>query len=111
RISQRDVRRLVTTAYYRLLLARRLVRVTGDAVTEAQRFQELTNALFNGGEAAQADVVKASADVAFQLQALNNAELEAQLANHELASFWSTDTASELNLEDLLDIPAPEPPA
>jgi len=109
RISQRDIRRLVTTAYYRLLLARRLVRVTGDAVAESQRFLTLTTTLFNGGEAAQADVIKAQADLAFQSQALNNAELEAQLANHELASFWTTDTTSELNIEDLLDIPAPEP--
>jgi outer membrane protein TolC len=110
RISQRDIRRLVTTAYYRLLLARRLVRVTRDAAMEAQRFQELTNTLFGGGEVAQADVIKSSADVAFQLQAVNNAELEAQLANHDLASFWTTDTATDLNIEDLLDVPAPAPP-
>ncbi|MEO8100384.1 MAG: TolC family protein [Acidobacteriota bacterium] len=105
-ISQRDVRRLVNTAYFRLLLARRLVLVTRDALAEAQRFQNLTTQLFNGGEAAQADVIKASADTLFQQQAVSNAELEAQLANHELASFWTADTNTLLNIVDTLDASA-----
>ncbi|MEO5926215.1 MAG: TolC family protein [Bryobacteraceae bacterium] len=102
-ISQRDIRRLVTSAYYRLVLARRIVRVAQDALAESQRFQELTQKLFTGGEAAQADVIKASSDTLFQQQSVSNAELEAQLANHDLASFWTPDVATMLNVVDPLD--------
>lgn len=105
-ISQRDLRRLVIAAYYRLLLARRLIDVARDALRESQNFENRTQALFKGGESAQADVVKASANVAFQEQALQNAELEAELANHDLASFWTTDVSSSLNLVDSLDAEA-----
>lgn len=102
-VSQRDIRRLVTTAYYRLVLARRLVQVTRDALAESQRFEELVKKLFAGGEAAQADVIKASSDTFFQQQAVSNAELEAQLANNELASFWTPDVSVSLNIVDPLD--------
>ncbi len=108
-ISQRDIRRLVTTAYYRLVLARRLVQVSRDALAESQRFQELTQKLFAGGEAAQADVIKASSDTAFQQLSLGNAELEAQLANNELASFWTTDVSTLLNIVEPLDQLTPVP--
>jgi outer membrane protein len=111
-LSERDLKRLVTTAYYRLLLARRLVSVTRDALGESQNFQKRVQALFDGGEAAQADVIKASSDVAFQQQAVSNAELEAKLANHDLAAFWTADVTPELNVADSLDAQAaPETPA
>jgi outer membrane protein len=106
-ISQRDIRRLVTNAYYRLVLARRIVQVARDALAESQRFQDLTQRLFAGGEAAQADVIKASSDLVFQQQALSNAELEAQLANHDLASFWTADVSTLLDIVDVLDQLAP----
>ena len=64
-----------------------------------------------GGEAAQADVYRASTDVAFFQQALSTAELEAELANHELASFWTTAVRDTLALADPLDQPAAAPPA
>lgn len=102
-ISRRDLRRLVATAYYHLLLARRLLKITRDALTEAQNFEARTRVLYAGGEVAQADVVKASSDVAFQQQNANNAELEAQIANHELASFWTTDVSAPLDIVDTLD--------
>lgn len=102
-ISQRDIRRLVTTAYYRLVLARRIVTVAREALVESQRFQDLTQKLFIGGEAAQADVIKASADVSFQQLSVSNAELEAQLANNDLASFWTSDVAAMLAVVDSLD--------
>ena len=108
-ISQRDIRRLVTTSFYRLVLARRLVTVTRDALAESLRFQDLTQKLFNGGEAAQADVIKASADASFQQLAVSNAELEAQLSNNELASFWTTDVAARLEVVDTLDTVTPAP--
>ena len=102
-ISRRDLRLLVTTAYYRLLLARRLVQVSRDTLAEAQSFATRTEALYKGGEVAQADVFKASTDVAFQQQNLNNAELEAQIANHDLAAFWTADVSQALDIVDTLE--------
>lgn len=102
-ISQRDLRRLVTTAYYRLLLARRLVEVARTTLAEAQEFESKTRARFSGGEVAQADVVKAAADVASLQLSFSSAETEGQLANHDLAAFWTTDVGAPLNIEDTLD--------
>lgn len=102
-VTQRDIRRLVTTAFYRLVLAKRLVQVTRDALAESQRFEELVKKLFAGGEAAQSDVIKASSDTFFQQQLVSNAELEAQLANNELASFWTPDVSAPLSIVDPLD--------
>jgi outer membrane protein len=112
-LTQRDLRRAVTTAYYRAILTRRIVRIIEDALTESRSFESRTRLLFQGGEAAQADVVKASAQVAFLQQAINAAELEAQLASQELASFWTRDVTSALSLADLLEDnpPPPEPEA
>ncbi len=112
-LTQRDLRRAVTTAYYRALLTRRIVRIIEDALAESQSFEDRARLLFKGGEAAEADVVKASAQVAFLQQAANAAGLEAQLASQELASFWTRDVANTLTLADLLEEspPPPEPEA
>jgi len=110
-LTQRDLRRAVTSAYYRALLTRRLVRVIDEALAESQSFEQRARLLFQGGEAAQADVVKASAQVAFLQQARNAAELEAKLANQELASFWTREVADTLSLIDLLDETPPAPEA
>lgn len=112
-LTQRDLRRAVTTAYYRALLTRRIVRIIEDALAESRSFESRAKLLFQGGEAAQADVVKASAQVAFLQQAVNAAELEANLASQELASFWTRDVTGSLALADLFDEspPPPEPEA
>lgn len=107
-ITRRDLRRAVAAAYYRALLTRRLVRVVQDALAESRSFEKRAKMLFQAGEAAQADVVKASAQAAFLEQAANAAELEAGLANQELASFWTPDVAARLPLVDALEeTPAP----
>jgi outer membrane protein len=107
-IIRRDLRRSVAVAYYRLLLTRRLVEVTRIALDESRSFEQRTNLLFASGEAARADVVKASSQVAAQQQALSSAELEAQLANQELASFWTNNVNEPVKLTDALDrIPPP----
>jgi outer membrane protein TolC len=58
-IAQRDLKRAVTSAYYRLLLTRRLVKVTEDALDESRGFERRSQLLFQNGEAARADVMKA----------------------------------------------------
>jgi outer membrane protein TolC len=108
-ITQRDLRRAVAAAYYRALLTRRIVRITEDALAESRSFENRTRLLFQGGEAAQADVVKASAQAAFLQQTLSAAELEAALAAQELAAFWTRDVAGPLSLVDILEAPPPAP--
>lgn len=110
-LARRDLRRAVTASYYRLQLARELVRVTRDSLTEAQAFETRTRLLVQNGEVAQADLIKASAEVAFIEQALQSSELESRLANHDLASFWTTDVDTELALDDSLRQDAPPPEA
>src|SRR3989442_3644445 len=61
-VTQRDLRRAVATAYYRVLLGRRLVEVTRASLDEAQPFERRTRLLAENGEAARADVVKAAAE-------------------------------------------------
>jgi outer membrane protein TolC len=100
-ISQRDLRRTVTAAYYRLLLARHIEQALRDTVGEAEGFERRTRLLLENGEAAQADLVKASAGLASLRQALVAAELDAKVANHELASFWTKEVAEPLAIEDV----------
>jgi outer membrane protein len=108
-LRRRELRRAVAAAYYRLLLARRLVDVAGSALTEAQQFTARTELLAKQGEAARADIVRASAQVAFLRQSRRAAELEAELANQELASFWTDQLRVPLPLVEVLDQP-PAPP-
>jgi len=109
RLSERDLRKAVTGSYYRLVLARRLVEVAKSTLAEAQAFEGRTRKLNAGGEAARADVVKAQAEVAFLLQTLQGAELDAETANHDLASYWTADVAAALKLDDPFDGTLPQP--
>jgi outer membrane protein TolC len=108
-VTTRDLRRAVTTAYYQLLLARRLVQVNRDSLEEARDFEKRTRLLSQNGEAAEADVVKAAAQVAFLDQSQRAAELDAAVAAHQLASFWTESAGDALDIEDVLDRPAPPP--
>jgi outer membrane protein len=109
-LARRDLKRAVAGAYYRLLFSRRLTRVAREALDEARSFESRTRLMFDRGEAARADVVKASSESAFLDQALQAAELEARLMNQELASFWTTNVDEPLNVHDVLDDPLPAPP-
>ncbi len=110
RISERDLRHAVTLAYYRVLLARKLAGAAQASLAEARSFEIRTKALFTGGEAAQADVVKASAQVAVFEQLQRASELDARIANQELASFWTAEVDAPLELEDSLAQQGAEPP-
>ena len=112
-ITQRDLKRLVTGAFFRLSLTRHLVEVAHASFDEANSFEQRTKLLFEHGEAAQADTFKASAETAFLTQAMNAAELDAKIANQELAAFWTTNVQEPLNIVDTLSqtVPPPEPDA
>jgi outer membrane protein TolC len=100
-ISERDLKRAVSAAYYRLLLVRHIDQALADSVAEAESFEQRTRLLLNGGEASEADLAKASAEVASLRQALNAADLDTRLANQELASFWTTAVNDRLSIEDV----------
>lgn len=112
-VAQRDLRRAVTIAYLRLVLTRRLVAVAQDVLAEAESLEKRSTLLFQDGEAAQADVFKASAQAAFFRQALSVSHLDADLANHDLASFWTIAVSDPLAVVDVFDqpLPVPESPA
>lgn len=100
-LARRDLRRAVAAAYYRLLLARHLEEAIRQSLTESEAFEHRVTLLTQSGEAARADVVKASAQLAFLKQALNAAQLTAELANQDLASYWTRDVSTPLNIVDL----------
>jgi outer membrane protein TolC len=102
KLNRRDLRRAVSAAYYRVLLARHLVQSAKDALSEARAFADRSQLLFEKGESARADVLKASSQVAFLEQSLRAIQLDAEIANHELASFWTDSVEDELVLEDPL---------
>ncbi len=108
-IAERDLKRAVTQAYNRLLLARHLVDVIRAALGESENFERRVRLLFDAGEAARADVVKASAQAAFLRQSLTSAQLAATLANQDLASFWTPDVEPVLSIVDTFDQSLPEP--
>lgn len=110
-VAERELRRSVTAAYYRTLLARHIETALRSSLSESEAFQNRVQLLFAGGEAARADVVKAAAQSAFLRQAADTAQLTAQLANRELASFWTQDVTPLLSLADPLDDPLPVPEA
>lgn len=84
-----------------------MVQSAKDTLAEAQAFANRTQLLFEKGEAAQADVVKAASEVAFLEQSLNASQLDAEVANHDLASFWTDKVSDALSLEDPLSQPLP----
>ncbi len=111
-LSERDLKRAVAASYYHLLLARKLIEAARSNVTEAQAFEDRVHRLSESGEASKADLVKASLQVAMLDQTQQALELEARLANHDLASFWSTDVDTPLGLAEVMEetLPAPEAP-
>lgn len=110
-LSERDLKHAVAASYYRVLLARRLVDASRANLIEARSFEDRVRLLVKNGEAAQADLVKASAQVAVLDQTQRALELDARLANHDLASFWTTDVDTALTLADVLGQPLPPPQA
>jgi outer membrane protein TolC len=108
-IAERDLKRAVGAAYYRLLLARHLADALRDVLAESEAFEKRVRLLAGAGEAARADVVKAASQAAFLRQTLMSAELAAKLANQDLASYWTEDVDAPLNIADALESPLPEP--
>lgn len=108
-MAERELKRAVASAYYRLLLARHLVNAFRTSLEESRQFENRTSLLAASGEAARADVVKASAQVAFLVQALGTAELASKLANQDLAAYWTRDVAQPIAIVDVFEQRLPPP--
>jgi outer membrane protein TolC len=108
-IAERDLKRAVSNAYYRLLLTRRIVDALVASITESENFEQRVKQLAANGEAARADVVKASSQLAGLRQALISARLAATLANQDLAAYWTEDVDQLLVIQDTFAEALPEP--
>jgi outer membrane protein len=108
-ISERDLERDVAAAYYGVLLTRKLVVSARENLQAARDFETKVRQLVNGGEASQADLTKASLEVSLLEQAADSLKVQAEVADHELASYWTTDVAAPLVLADDLDQQPPAP--
>ena len=90
-----------------MLLTRRLTDALVASVGESENFEKRVKLLAEGGEAARADVVKASAQLAALRQALISVRLAGTLANQDLAAYWTTEVDTLLPIEDSLsEVPA-----
>jgi outer membrane protein TolC len=110
-ISDRDLVRSVTMAYYRVLLARKLAESAKENLNAARDFEDRVRHLEAGGEASRADLTKASLEVALLERTAQASTLEADLAAHDLASYWTTDVTAPVQLMNDLDQPLAAPPA
>lgn len=102
-LSDRDLARTVATAYFHLLLARRLATSAHENLDTARDFEQRVRKLVAGEEASVADEDKAALEVAVLERTAQESDLEAEMANHDLASFWTTDVSQPLTLAGDLD--------
>ena len=102
-ITDRDLRRDVAFAYYRLLLARQLAGSAHTNLSAAQEFEQRVEKLVSGEEASRADLSKATLEAALLERTAEASDLEAQMAKHDLASYWTTDVTNPLMLAGDLD--------
>jgi outer membrane protein TolC len=102
-LSDRDLERAVSIAYYRVLLSRKLAVSTAENARAASDFETKVNQLVGGGEASQADLTKASLEHALLERDAESMQIETEKAEHELASYWATDVTTKLTLADDLD--------
>jgi outer membrane protein TolC len=108
-LSERDLERAISMAYYRVLLTRKLVASAEDNAQAARDFETKVNQLIGGGEASRADLTKASLERTLLERTAESMKIEAEKAEHDLASYWTTNVTSKLLLADDLDQPPPAP--
>lgn len=109
-ISDRDLQQGVSRAYYHVLLARKLLTSAEENQAAAHDFETKVRQLVDGGEASRADLAQASVESALLDQTAASMKIEAERANHELASYWTTDVSTPLDLAEDLDQPPPPVP-
>jgi outer membrane protein TolC len=109
-IAKRGLAATVTRAYYALLAGQRKYATAQQALDQARRYLELSQALERGGEVAHSDVVKSDLQYATQDQAFREAKLGMDSARLDLAVLLFRDFDQNFTIVDDLDL-APALPA
>ncbi len=109
-IARRGLAATVTRVYYTLLAAQRKYATAQQALDQAQRYLELSQALERGGEVAHSDVVKADLQHSNQDQAFREAKIAMDGARLDLAVLLFRDFDQNFTIVDDLDL-APALPA
>ncbi|MDQ1386549.1 MAG: hypothetical protein QOF56_3 [Acidobacteriaceae bacterium] len=108
-IAARGLVVTVTQSYYGLVVAERKYATAQRADTEAQRFLKISQDLQNGGEAARADVVKATIQAQQRRRDLQEAQLAMQRSRLDLAVMIFPDWNQNFSVVDDLQTPEPLP--
>ncbi len=108
-MSERDLDHAVSVAYYRVLLTQKLVASANENLQAARDFETKVRQLVDGGEASQADLTKASLETSVLERTADSMKVEAEMAEHDLVSYWTTGASTRLSLADDLDQQPPEP--
>ncbi|MGH9411476.1 MAG: TolC family protein [Vicinamibacterales bacterium] len=109
-IAQRGLVYTVVQRYDAMVVAERKLATAGTALQTAQRFAAITRDRERGGEAAQADVIKADITVQQRQRELREAELALHTGQNELAIVILPAYDTNFAVADDLAEPAPLPP-
>jgi outer membrane protein TolC len=99
----------VVQAYYGHVVAQRKYATAQQAVSEAQRFLEISQKLEKGGEVANSDVLKAQIQYQQRQRDLQEAQLEMSKTHLDLAVLLFADFNENFTVVDDLRLPAPVP--
>ena len=99
----------VVQAYYGFVVAQRKYSNEQLAMTEAQRFLDISQKLEKGGEVAHSDVIKAQIQFQQQQRDLQEAELAMNKARLDLSVLLFRDFNENFAIVDDLRLPAPIP--
>jgi outer membrane protein TolC len=109
-IARRGVAVTVTRAYYALLTGQRKYATAQQALDQAKRYLDITQALERGGEVPRSDVVRADFQYSQQEQAFEEARLAMDNARLDLAVLLFRDFDQNFTVVDDLSL-APALPA
>ncbi len=109
-IAARGLNQTVIQDYYAIISAQRKSANAQRAVTESERFLDITTKQEQGGEAAHADVIKAQIDLQQRRRDLAEAQLGIEKAKIALGVLIFPQFSAEFDVVDNLDEPALLPP-
>ena len=99
-VAARGLKSTVVQDYYAIVSAQRLVRNAQTSVTEAQRFVDISQQLQKGGEAAQADVIKAQISLQARQRDLQDAQTSLERAKIALGVLIFPTFTGDFNVTD-----------
>ncbi|MFH0766348.1 MAG: TolC family protein [Calditrichota bacterium] len=110
-VSKVDLKLNLTQAFYGVLVAEEFVKVSQDALTQAERHRKQAQALFDQGMVSEYDLLRAGVAVANIKPQVIAAEIARDLALKALKSIIGLDVDAEVKLMGSLDqdIEPPQP--